>query len=688
MTRELKDICRKLKPVLGNKVDKLWFMYLVEDKKGKLEIESYLQMLYNKHVGYLASENVVLEMPSRNVVRGEYLLGDAIFNGSSYEKFGLRENEFIQHIGVFGRSGSGKTNVAFQLLRSLKKKRKPFLVFDWKRNYRDLLLCPEFENLIVFGIGKKVSLNFGFNPLKPPAGVSVRVWIKKIIEIINHAYYLGEGCAYLLQKALDECYKQCKVYKKDSEYPSFTDVLHWLENYKCKGREAMWHSSALRAVGAMCYGEIGDVLNQYPEVSIEKLLLQDVVLELDVLADSDKTFLIESILLWIHHLRMNQPGREKFKHAILIEEAHHVLLKKKQEMSGGEVITDVILREIRELGESVILLDQHPSLISLPALGNTYCTIAMNLKHRNDVEAASSCLLLDFNDKDYVGKLRVGEGIVRLQGRSSLPFLVRFPLFVVEKGSVSDSLLDQKMSTISHDLYSGMFVERRNKRFLSSGKYSEGEIDGNRSFNGENVDSHPSSLNLSENEVGFLKDVLSKPVLTVMERYKSLGFSRRTGGAVKRDLLLKGLIEMRRIKHNGTWVLLQELTFLGKEFLKGLGLSVVDNDRGGSLEHMYWVERVRKYYERRGYSVVAEYPIGGGKTVDLLVERGDLKFPVEVETGKSDVEANIRKCLDAGFEKVVVVPTRKFILNDNVLRTNRKDKTIELLYNRVCLDDK
>jgi len=93
------------------------------------------------------------------------------------------------------------------------------------------------------------------------------------------------------------------------------------------------------------------------------------------------------LLLWLHHYRLGDGKREDFKHAIIIEEAHHVLLKSKQEAMGEETITDIILREIRELGESIILIDQHPSLISKPALGNTYTTIAMNLKHRDDVRS-------------------------------------------------------------------------------------------------------------------------------------------------------------------------------------------------------------------------------------------------------------------------------------------------------------
>ena len=77
---------------------------------------------------------------------------------------------------------------------------------------------------------------------------------------------------------------------------------------------------------------------------------------------------------------------------------------------------DVILREIREFGESIIFLDQHPSLVSIPALGNSYCTIAMNLKHGNDVSALGRAMLLKDEDKESLGKLSVGEAIVKIQG--------------------------------------------------------------------------------------------------------------------------------------------------------------------------------------------------------------------------------------------------------------------------------
>lgn len=118
---------------------------------------------------------------------------------------------------------------------------------------------------------------------------------------------------------------------------------------------------------------------------------------------------------------MTEQRREDFKHAIIIEEAHHILSDERRLLVGGQSVMDIIFREIREFGESLILLDQHPSKISLFALGNTYCTICMNLKHKTDINAMAQCLLLD-KEKDLLGTLKVGQAIVKLQGRIARPF--------------------------------------------------------------------------------------------------------------------------------------------------------------------------------------------------------------------------------------------------------------------------
>ena len=51
MTR-VQELCRKLKPVLGKKIDGLWAAYLAEsDAGGKADIEQTLELLAAKHLG-------------------------------------------------------------------------------------------------------------------------------------------------------------------------------------------------------------------------------------------------------------------------------------------------------------------------------------------------------------------------------------------------------------------------------------------------------------------------------------------------------------------------------------------------------------------------------------------------------------------------------------------------------------
>jgi hypothetical protein len=57
----------------------------------------------------------------------------------------------------------------------------------------------------------------------------------------------------------------------------------------------------------------------------------------------------------------------------------------------------------------------------------------------------------------------------------------------------------------------------------------------------------------------------------------------------------------------------------------------------------------------QGFAVQVEKGLGLGKSVDLEARREDRKIAVEVETGKSDAISNIRKDLNAGYDRILVV---------------------------------
>jgi len=664
----IEDVFRKLRPIMGEQLDILWQEYLVADTDVRQAIERTLRVtLAQRLAETFESEHVLLKPPPQKIADGQYPVGMIHYGKDSFYPFSLREEEFIQHIGIFGRSGSGKTNLAYLLLAGLIKAGKPFLVFDWKRNYRDLVSVPQFADIVIFTVGRNV-VPFRFNPLIPPPGTQATVWLKKLIEVMCHAYFLGEGVTVLLMRAIDHLYRQAGLYGNDkpTSYPTMADVRDYLTAYRAKGREAGWMESAMRAVEVLCFGEMGNVLNSSSPFDITRLLDHRIILELDALTNADKTFLIESLLLWIHHYRMGQQQREDFKHAIIIEEAHHILLRKKQEVTGEETVTDIILREIRELGESVICLDQHPSLISKPALGNTYTTFAFNLKHRGDIAMIQDCLHLDSEQAGYLGRLEVGWAVAKLQGRWFFPFLIKLPLIQLNKGSVTDEHLRRRFSEMASS--SPDFADTHQTSFSTviSGREGISRLDksGDRVIQGiscgakdEKVEkSGPNmcAIQLTTQEEEFLKDVWKHPTSTIIQRYHRLGLSPRRGTSLQKSLLDRRLIISSPIAVGHARIKILSLTEIGKTVL---GINEPETDRFGGPEHRYWKHRLAEHLRSCGYMVEQEVSIGGGKAVDLVASRDGKRTAFEIETGNSDAAANVQKCLDAGLDKVVTIAT-------------------------------
>jgi hypothetical protein len=521
-------LCQRLKPMIGSQAERIWLAYVAENDDGRDKIEEYLELLAAQHFhGNLDAQGPGLLPPGSETADGEYKLGDVVYNGKSLYPFGLRESEWTQHVGVFGRSGAGKTNLGFLIVQELVRSGKPVLIFDWKRNYRDLLAMPIFQHMAVCTTGRPVS-PLSFNPLIPPPQTNPQTWLKKIIAVIAHAYLLGDGVIYLLQEAIDRVYKEAGVYTGHIDHwPTFRDVLAQLKQRPSSGREAGWMSSALRALSSLCFGEMDAMLNSRKEaVDLRPLLTQPVILELDALTQSDKVFVVQSILLYIHHLRMAEPTREHFRNSVLIEEAHHVLSGERQSLVGGQSVMDITFREIRELGVGIIACDQHPSQISLPALGNTYCTICFNLKHRTDVNAMSQAMLLKDEDKAILGNLQIGEAVVRLQGRAAGPFMIKVPEFTIHKGSVTDT------DVIHHMTRLGLLSVRDQPVLRQPAVLQAPE-------NTAAPDLRPRAVTT---ESALLQDVERYPDSGIAERYKRLGLSVRQGQKAKNTLVDSGLV--------------------------------------------------------------------------------------------------------------------------------------------------
>jgi energy-coupling factor transporter ATP-binding protein EcfA2 len=674
MITRMQELCRKLKPVLGKRIDGLWAAYLAEsDRDGKADIEQTLELLAAKHMGQdYQPDRSPFPPPSAEFARqGDVLLGKVSYGGHELYPFSLRSSRLREHLLVAGRSGSGKTNLTFMLMAAIMDQGIKVLALDWKRGYRDLLALR--PGLRVHTIGREVA-PFRFNPLIPPEGCEPHVWIKSIVDVIANSYLGGEGVISLLVAGLDHLYEQAGVFDHfPKRWPTVQDLLAWLKTVKLRGRAAMWQASAERILLAMTYGEFASVVDTQSNAHVAELLDHNVILEMDGLSSSsDRTMFSEALTLYVYRYRLAQGPQERLTNLIVIEEAHNLLLAKQP--GSKESILENSIRMIRQYGLGYVFVDQSASLLSKVAFANSYATIAMSQKLRADVQAIAGAMNLTDEQREALSTLPVGTAIVRLADEHPEPFMVKIARCPIREGSVSDQDIQRRMSAYSSQS-SPMDSQVSSLRAVSALPFTDrkNEIQQKKNPHPPPPEEAPtipygSSSGLEEpppeeelpkmtrESILFLADVAAEPLSTTVARYQRLNLSRRRGNAVRQSLASAGIIEAVALATRSGQVVLCELTDAGRSVCSAVGIDPGPRSRE-SLEHRFWVDQAAAHFEKKGYEVTREHPIKGNGAVDILAVRPGRRVAVEVETGRSDIRANLAKMEQADFDCVVLLAT-------------------------------
>ncbi len=699
MTR-VQELCRKLKPILGNRIDRLWNVYLAEsDADGKADIEQTLELLALKNlkVDYNPDRSP-FPPPSRKFAGlGDIKMGAVSYADKQMYPFFLKSQRLKEHILIAGRSGSGKTNLTFILMQGIMDRGVKVIAMDWKRGYRDLMaLHPKLR---VYTIGRKVS-PFRFNPLIPPAGCEPHLWIKLIVDVIASAYLGGEGVISLLVAGLDHLYAEFGVFDTIQKgWPKIQDLLFWLRTAKLKGRAAMWQASAERILLAMTYGEFGAVFNTQDNSHVAELLDHNIVLEMDGLSSSsDKTMFSEALTLYLYRYRLVQGPQDKLTNVIILEEAHNLLLKKSSE--SKESILETSIRMVRQYGLGYVFVDQSASLLSKVAFANSYATVALSQKLSSDVHEISSAMNLSDEQKEALNTLPVGSAVIRLADEHPEPFLIKIPLCSVREGSVSDKAVKERMACYYSDSGNNNVVEPLQKVIPHIPLPDKNNIIENK-----NKDTHPPSpresqttldkikmvfdsrpkppsRKMNREEIRFLADVAARPLSTTVSRYQRLNLSRRRGNAIREALAAAGIIERIAIATRYGQVVLYQLTDFGRTACSSIGVEPGAKPRE-SLEHRFWINRTARHFEKQGYEVTYEHPVKGNGAIDILAQKPGVQVAIEIETGKSDIKSNLQNIIKGNFDRTVLVATTGDAVSTcqkAIDAMNEKDsKKIELL---------
>jgi len=533
----IEEMSKKLKPVLGKKIDDLYFKYsIAEDYEEKNELMQFICTLYRKHLGGILDEKILLEPPKKSDVQGDYHIGEVEYADKKLFPFSLQEKDWSRHVCISGMSGSGKTTLALNILNDFIEKEKPFLVFDWKKSFRPLM--EKDKSLMNFTVGNKLISNlFKININIPPKGVSPKEWINVLCDLITESFAVSYGVHKILLETLDEVFEKWGIYDGWKHYPTWRHIKKMLEikSKEAGGRESQWYESALRVASILTYGGFGEVINYEGKraFSVEDLFNKRVVFELSSLSNIEKKFFSEFVLTYIYkHKKAQESKRENtFDYSILVDEAHNVFLKDKTNFVS-ESVTDMVYRELREYGVSLVCLDQHISKLSDTVKGNSACHIAFQQQLPQDIYDISSLMQMR-EQREFFSRLPVGKGIVKLSERYSKPFLVNVPKYPEKDEITSDKKVKQRMKA----LVEGHEIENKRPEFRKA------------------ITQRISEVELTEDQQRFMNFLLYNPEheYGTVEFYRKAGFTPRKGNMIKNQLHKKGLVEVKEVKYPNGW---------------------------------------------------------------------------------------------------------------------------------------
>ncbi|MEM5793586.1 MAG: DUF87 domain-containing protein [Candidatus Aenigmatarchaeota archaeon] len=597
----IRDI-NKLSPILGlESVRKIRSAYLLGDELARKRIRETIDAI---KAGLVSRNDFfgvpIMEPPPESVaLEGTINIGEILYGKEAIYPFMLKKSDLLTHIGIFGSSGSGKTNLARMLVKQLNSSGVPVLIFDFsKRNYRSLLNDPQLkEKIEIYTLGRNVS-PFRFNPLKPPAGVTVSQWVKEFAEVFDHAYWLLGGGKHIILKALDNLYQLIPS-------PKIKDLKEYMEGQfetLKSPREKNWFATAQRPLESLTFREVGEMFDVDQGITPDKFFENDkiTILEMDSLSTGDKTFLIEIILQWLRDWLIVSNKREELMGVIIIEEAHNILNREKNLRSGMESVIDLIFREVRELGLGLIYLDQHPSLISYPALGNTSIHIYMNLgldtKSSSDIMDAAHMLGLKVEEEiDFLRKLPTGHGFIITRRREfKNTFLIRFPLFNFNGEFITDETIKKSM----FDKILSILKEEKDLNLIKVPENTEEAIEMIKRK--EEISSKIKLLDRSLwNVVRFIG---SGRAISSSDIQKKIGISGSNFRKRAEELIDLGLIGRKQVKLSRQYAYYYFLTDEGELVYSQKYGEVVNMDDEKSLDELR--QMVFADYSSRGWKII------------------------------------------------------------------------------------
>lgn len=397
--------------------------------------------------------------------------------------FSLSEADLNKHTFVCGITGSGKTTTVKGILRNCNK---PFMVIESaKKEYRNIALTDGRE-VLVYTLGKPELNCLKFNPFYVQCGINLQTHIDFLKDLFNASFSFYGPMPYILEKCLNNIYRN-KGWNLTLGYHPFLinqenkekvfDIEYMQPQYALKSHKYLFptmqdlknevkryieqemqydgevggnvKTAILARLESLCIGSKGFMFNTNEVINMENLLKENVVFELEGLADdSDKAFCVGLLVVYINEYRQiykEQRSKEKLglEHLLVIEEAHRLLKNVETERSSenmgnpkGKAVEHFtnMIAEMRSYGQGVIIAEQIPSKLAPDVIKNSSNKIIQRVVSADDQALVANTIGIKEEDAVYLGSLKTGVALCHKEGMS-------LPVYV-NVNNVADNYVD------------------------------------------------------------------------------------------------------------------------------------------------------------------------------------------------------------------------------------------------------
>lgn len=346
--------------------------------------------------GYGERRQAVIQPGDTDITLGR------IFNAPRGERLCLTTANLLNSTCVWGAPGYGKTTLLLSLcLQAWQKQKVSFLVVEPKQDYRQLQrFIPELKVL--------TSLR-GYNPLRPPRGISASNWVEVVIDMLSLANPLPEDSP--LPGYLRQVYFEA-VRMRNLDMGFFLQLYDQIMaqqqlvgqaiNFIISGRNRL--ENLFRT---FCGPDFVNFKSRY--FDIDALLKSPCVIEIGEVPTASATSLFTYFVAAHVKLYMQRIRSKHITNLLVLEEAHTIL---NPEMADRRVRFNIanLLAEGRGQGLSVCVVDQTPSRVD-SAVGDLCGNIiSLRVVSNNDQEYVAAQL---GTDPILLNNLRKATALIR-----------------------------------------------------------------------------------------------------------------------------------------------------------------------------------------------------------------------------------------------------------------------------------